>query len=78
MRSSIDSRGRVVIPKRLRDALGLVPGSEVEISRRGEGLQLDPRGRSARLVEESARLVVTGDTTINDDDVRRLVDAGRR
>jgi AbrB family looped-hinge helix DNA binding protein len=31
MRTTIDSGGRVVIPKKMRDYLGLVAGSEVEI-----------------------------------------------
>lgn len=42
MKAVIDAVGRVVVPKQLRDALGLQPGSEVEISRYGAGLQLIP------------------------------------
>lgn len=78
MKASIDSMGRLVVPKPLRDALGLVPGSTVDISRYGAGLQLLPAGRTARLVEEDGLLVATGETTIDDDDVLGLVDAGRR
>ncbi len=78
MKATIDSVGRIVVPKPLRDALGLVAGSTVDISRYGAGLQLVPIGRTARLVEESGALVATGDTTIDDDDVFRLIDAGRR
>jgi AbrB family looped-hinge helix DNA binding protein len=78
MKASIDSVGRIVVPKPLRDALGLTPGSTVDISRYGAGLQLIPTGRTARLVEESGVLVATGDTQIDDDDVHALIDAGRR
>ncbi len=78
VRASIDSVGRVVVPKPLRDALGLTPGSEVDISRYGAGLQLIPAGRTARLVEEGGRLVATGDTPIDDDVVFGLIDSGRR
>ena len=78
MRTSIDSAGRVVVPKALRDALGLAPGSTLDISRYGAGLQLIPSGRTARLVDESGVLVATGDTEIGDDDVFALIDAGRR
>jgi AbrB family looped-hinge helix DNA binding protein len=78
MKASIDSVGRIVIPKPLRDALGLTPGSTVDISRYGAGLQLVPAGRAARLVEESGVLVATGDTAIDDDVVFGLIDAGRR
>lgn len=67
-----------MVPKVLRDALGLTPGSTVDISRYGSGLQLIPTGRSARLVDESGVLVATGDTRIDDDDVFALIDAGRR
>lgn len=78
MKASIDSVGRIVIPKALRDALGLRPGSSVDISRYGAGLQLIPIGRGARLVHEDGVLVATGDTEIDDDDVFALIDAGRR
>ncbi len=78
MRTSIDSVGRIVIPKPLRDALGLRPGSTVDISRYGAGLQLLPTGRTARLVDEAGVLVATGDTSIDDDVVFGLIDAGRR
>jgi len=52
MQAEIDAVGGVVVPKPLRDALGLSAGSTVDISRYGPGLQLVPAGRTARLVEE--------------------------
>lgn len=78
MRASIDNVGRVVVPKALRDALGLTPGTEVDISRYGAGLQLVPAGRTARLVQEAGVTVATGETAIDDQDVFGLIDAGRR
>jgi len=56
----MDAAGRIVVPKRLREELGLTPGSTIDISRYGAGLQLVPAGRTARLVEESGVLVATG------------------
>ncbi len=78
MKAVIDSVGRIVVPKPLREALGLQPGSAVEISRYGAGLQLIPTGRTARLVEEDGVTVATGETTIDDETVFGLLDAGRR
>jgi AbrB family looped-hinge helix DNA binding protein len=78
MEVRIDDVGRIVVPKPLRDALGLVAGSTLDISRYGAGLQLVPAGRTARLVEEAGVLVATGETEIDDDTVFALIDAGRR
>lgn len=78
METTIDAVGRIVVPKPLREALGLVAGSTVDISRYGAGLQLVPTGRTARLVEESGVLVATGETMIDDDVVVGLIDSGRR
>lgn len=78
MEATIDSVGRVVIPKALRDELGLLPGTRVDLSRYGPGLQLVPHGRKARIVEEDGRLVITGTGPIDDEMVFALIDAGRK
>ncbi|MGH2859749.1 MAG: AbrB/MazE/SpoVT family DNA-binding domain-containing protein [Solirubrobacteraceae bacterium] len=78
MEAKIDSVGRIVIPKPLREMLGLVPGSTVDISRYGAGLQLVPTGRTARLVEQDGLLVATGETAIDDALVLELIDSARR
>ena len=78
METTVDSVGRIVVPKALREALGLRPGSTVDISRYGSGLQLVPTGRTARLIEEDGALVATGETPIDDDTVFGLIDSGRR
>ena len=77
MRTTIDKAGRVVIPKRLRDELGLRPGP-VEVTSDGATLRVEPVSPS-ELVEEGGRLVIpsTG-TTIDDDLVRALRVADQR
>ena len=78
MEAKVDSVGRIVVPKALRDALGLVPGTSVDVSVYGAGLQVVPAGRTARLLEIDGTLVADSDTVVTDDDVLGLLDAGRR
>ncbi len=52
MEAALDSVGRLVVPKALRDALGLTTGTKVDISLYGSGLQVVPIGRTARLIPE--------------------------
>jgi len=79
MDAVIDSVGRVVLPKQLRDALGLMPGTKVDISRYGSGVQITRGGRTARLEREAdGRLVSHGDTVVTDEMMYALMDSGRR
>ncbi|MHB2024711.1 MAG: AbrB/MazE/SpoVT family DNA-binding domain-containing protein [Mycobacteriales bacterium] len=78
MEAIIDNAGRVVVPKPIRDALGLLPGTKVDISPYGAGAQLVPAGRTARLVEENGQLVAAGDTPVDDDTMYALIDACRK
>lgn len=78
MQVTIDSVGRLVVPKVLRDELGLAPGSTVEVTRYGEGLHVSPGGRTARLVRKGGALVATSDTVVDDEVVFGIIDALRR
>ena len=78
METTIDGAGRIVVPKVLRDALGLVPGTTLDVSAYGAGLALVPRGWAARVVEEEGRLVLATDREITDDELFALIDAARR
>ncbi|MDR0594304.1 MAG: hypothetical protein LBG60_13865 [Bifidobacteriaceae bacterium] len=60
------------------DTPGLRPGSKVDVSAYGAGLQVTPGGRSARLVQEDGRLVIAGDFDIDDHAMYAMIDAGRR
>lgn len=77
MRSTIDKAGRLVIPKAVRDSLGLAPG-EVEVTPDGAGLHIEPIADD-RLEDEDGLLVIpVGGPAIDDDLVRTLRDAGQR
>lgn len=79
MEAVIDSVGRIVLPKRLREALGLTPGTKVDISAYGSGVQITPGCRTARLEREAdGRLVSRGDTIVTDEMMYGLMDSGRR
>jgi AbrB family looped-hinge helix DNA binding protein len=77
MRATIDKAGRLVIPKQLRDHVGLRPG-EVEVTAEGTGLRVEPLAGES-LDERGGRLVIPASgASIDDDVVRTLRDAGQR
>ena len=66
----------MVIPKSLREALGLVAG-EVELTRDGSAVRIEPvSGRGS--TEHRGRLVIQGGATLIDDAVRSLRLADQR
>ena len=77
MQVTIDSVGRLVIPKALRVALGITPDTPLELIPDGSGLRIEPVRRSQRAVETSDGLPIlqkVAGATLTDDDVRRLRD----
>lgn len=77
MQVTIDSVGRLVIPKALRVALGITPDTPLELIPDGSGLRIEPVRRGQRAVETSDGLpilVKVEGATLTDDDVRRLRD----
>jgi len=71
---TIDKFGRIVIPKVVRDALGLKAGSElqVEITEEETGertIALRPGQEKALLIDEDGLLVYTGVLKVQDFDV---------
>jgi AbrB family looped-hinge helix DNA binding protein len=61
MRTAIDSAGRVVIPKPLRDALGLTAGQPLEIAERDGRLEIVPAATPMRLVDEGDGVAAVAD-----------------
>ena len=77
MRSTIDKAGRLVIPKVLRDQLGLRPG-EVELTAEGAGLRVVAVHEDT-LVEVDGWLVIPASgSSIDDELVQTVRDADRR
>ncbi len=77
MRAAIDKAGRLVIPKVLRDSLGLVPG-EVEVTPDGAGLHIEPLANDYLTDEDGLLVIPAADVTVSDDLIRTLRDADQR
>lgn len=82
MRTTIDKAGRIVVPKKLRDRLGLVAGTEVEIDEDGSALRVEPILDQPRAWieerEDGPVIVGDGSWTLTDDDVRAMIDEIRK
>ena len=78
METTVDAVGRIVVPKAMREALGLQPGSVVDVSLYGTGLQVLPAGRTARIVETDGFLVAVSETVVTDETIFGLIDSFRR
>lgn len=61
MRTTIDGAGRLVVPKPLRDELGLEPGQELELEARDGRLEVEPAITPVTLVEEDGAVFAVPD-----------------
>jgi len=77
MKTTIDKAGRLVVPRQLRERIGLAGGGTVEIDIEGSGLRIRPIVGD-QLREEGGLLIIprTGQS-IDDTVVRELIDADR-
>ena len=55
MTMSIDKAGRIVVPKPLRDRLGMTPGTELVVEADGDGLVAAERRGCQRLLSFNER-----------------------
>ena len=81
MRTTIDSAGRVVIPKPIRDELGLRGGEEVEVTERDGRIEIESVPTTMRLVKKGTVLVAETDEplpALTDEIVRQTLEKTRR
>jgi AbrB family looped-hinge helix DNA binding protein len=72
----IDKAGRIVVPKKLRDALHLTPGTRLKVERNGESLVLDPDFPEPQLLQKDGMWVMTGGKAIGSEEVAALLKQG--
>jgi len=81
MRATIDPSGRLVIPKRIRDRLGLRGDEQVEITERDGRIEIELAPTDVELVRDGSVLVARPDRELpplTDDIVRETLDRVRR
>jgi AbrB family looped-hinge helix DNA binding protein len=61
MRTTIDAAGRIVVPKALRDELGLTAGQELELRAVDGTLEVEVPPTPMRLEEKHGRFVAVAD-----------------
>ena len=78
MRTTIDAAGRLVVPRAIREQVGVYGATEVEIELDGAAIRIEPVS-DGTLAEEGGRMVIprTG-TPVTVESVERLRDADRR
>jgi AbrB family looped-hinge helix DNA binding protein len=77
MRTTIDKAGRLVVPKPLRDQIGLGPG-EVELSADGASLRVEPVAGDELVEQEGLLVIPASGARMSEETVRRLRDADQR
>jgi len=78
---TIDRAGRLVVPKVLRDELGMEAGQPLQASVNDGRLEIEPLALDAELVEVDGVMVITPRQQvppITRDEVRRVIESVRR
>lgn len=81
MKVAIDAAGRMVLPKPVRDALGITPGVVLDAVIMDGRLVLEVASPPKRLIRKQGRLVAIADEnmpTLTQAEVRASLEQGRR
>ncbi len=73
----VGEKGRIVIPAAMRDALGIQPGSVVELELHDYELRLTTRGAILRRAQEFAKTLVPPGTRVSDELIADRREAAR-
>jgi AbrB family looped-hinge helix DNA binding protein len=74
---SIDHAGRVVIPKRAREALGIGPGDTLDMTFDADGLTLRPERHTVALQKERGVWVFRSGIALSRDEANEALDLMR-
>lgn len=77
MRTTIDRVGRIVVPKSLRDEIGLAVGP-VDVYVEGTRIVVEPIPAEGFVERDGMTLIPASGESVNGDMVRDLLDQGRR
>jgi AbrB family looped-hinge helix DNA binding protein len=81
MRTTIDPAGRIVIPKALRERLGLAAGEPLDVRERDGRLEIEPEPTPMTLVKRKGGLVAVPRRplpALSDEIVRETLERSRR
>ncbi|MGQ0653943.1 MAG: AbrB/MazE/SpoVT family DNA-binding domain-containing protein [Betaproteobacteria bacterium] len=81
MKSTIDAAGRVVVPKAMREKLGLTGGRAIEIRERDGRLEIEPAPVEMKLVKRKYGVVAVPSRKLpplTDEIVRDTIERTRR
>lgn len=77
MKVTIDKAGRLVIPRAMRDRIGLLGGGEVELELDGAAVRIEPVAGTGLREDGGLLFIPAAGTHIGDTMVRELIDADR-
>ena len=75
MNTKIDKFGRIVLPKKIRDDMGLSPGTSIKITETPDKIILEPEHSGSAVKEKQGLYVYSGETV---GDLTDVIGSNRR